>query len=68
MQDAETRTCLHGGLGIAGGVFFYLTDRPADAVWLERLLLLAALGILAMGIVLMIGRDDALEPVPAAAE
>ena len=68
MQDAETRTCLDGGLGIAGEVFFYLTDRPADAVCLERLLLLAALGILAMGIVLMIGRDDALEPVPAAAE
>ena len=32
MQDAETRTCLHSGLGIAGGVFFYLTDRPAAAV------------------------------------
>ena len=32
------------------------------------LLLLAALGILAMGIVLMIGHDDALERAPAAAE
>ena len=32
------------------------------------LLLLAALGILAMGIVLLIGHDDALERVPAAAE
>jgi hypothetical protein len=30
--------------------------------------LLAALGILAMGIVLMIGHDDARERVPAAAE
>ena len=32
------------------------------------LLLLAALGILAMGIVLLIGHDDALERAPAAAE
>ena len=43
------------------------------AVWESNafaggLLLLAALGILAMGIVLMIGHDDALERAPAAAE
>ena len=32
------------------------------------LLLLAALGIIAMGIVLMLGHDDSLERAPAAAE
>jgi MFS transporter, ACS family, tartrate transporter len=57
-----------GNLAGFAGPFAMGWIRDHTGSYAGGLLLLAALGILAMGIVLMIGHDDALERVPAAAE
>jgi ACS family tartrate transporter-like MFS transporter len=56
-----------GNLAGFAGPFAMGWIRDHTGSYAGGLLLLAALGILAMGIVLMIGHDDALERVPAAA-